>query len=73
MSPVRPKYKYDENCHSGSSSEKKSSDPKGLQSNQPKSPEDTSLDVTSEQLSPRRFQVQVQCIKNKCVFCMNMY
>ena len=48
MSPVRPKYKYDENCQSGSSSEKKSSDPEGIESNCPKSPEDTNLDMTSE-------------------------
>ena len=30
-SPVRPKYKYDKNCHSGSSSEKETPDPKKWQ------------------------------------------
>ena len=30
-SPVRPRYKYDKNCQSGSSSEKKSLDPKKRQ------------------------------------------
>ena len=47
-SAVRPKYKYDKNCQSGSSTEKKSSDPEGIESNWPKSPEDTSLYMTSE-------------------------
>ena len=65
-SPVRPKYRYDKNCQSGSSSEKK------IQNNQPKSQErmSSSLDVTSKMLSPRgslkKSQVLVQEKIPKC-------
>ena len=59
-SPVRPKYKYDKNCQSGSSSEKENPDPKTqmiYEANEApvqKWLKNTSLDTTSMKLSPRK-------------------